>query len=196
MAAKKKTTKKKPASKRPSSASKGKKSSPAKRATRSPAPKRSGSSSAKRKSPRILRKNKRPALRPKGKAKSKKVFVKSAVPLNEEALKLARLVSHSALEKKALDVLILDVRRKGASVGYDYVVLATGESDRQLEALADAAREAAKTVNRSASGVEASPDWALVDFDDVVVHFFTPDKREAVDFEGLWSDAPRMGVEG
>ena len=170
---------------KPSKASKPSKSS-------KPAPKRKSAAASSKK--RVVRKAKRPALR--AKPKPKKAVVRPALAANEEALKLAQLVAHSASEKKALDVMILDVRRKGAAVGYDYVVLATAESDRQLEALADAARDAVKLTGRNASGVEASPDWVLVNFDDVVVHFFTPDKRETYDIEGLWSDAPRVVVAG
>lgn len=192
MAAKKKSLKpkSKPAPKRPAVAKK--KSKPAsKPAPKKAAPKRATSA---KKPTRVVRKTKRPALKPKTKAKPKKAVVKLAAPENAEALKLAQLVASTAGEKKALDVMILDVRRKGANVGYDYVVLGTAESDRQLEALADATRDAVKATGRMASGVEASPDWVLVNFDDVVVHFFTPDKRETYDLEGLWSDAPRIGV--
>jgi ribosome-associated protein len=195
MAAKKKTLKKKPAAKktpakRPAAkaASSAKKKSPARSA-----PKKKAAAAVSKK--RVVRKTKRPALRAKAKpTKPKKVEIKPALPPNDEALALARLISAAVGEKKALDVMILDVRRKGAAVGYDYVVLATAESDRQLEALADAARDAVKATGRNASGVEASPDWVAVDFDDVVVHFFTPDKRETYDFEGMWSDAPRVEV--
>lgn len=202
-AKKKKPTSKKPAKKtsskaapkrasaRPAKASKPSRSSKSSKA----APKRKAAPSSSKK--RVVRKSKRPSLRAKAKpSKPKKPSVRPAMPPNDEALKLAQLVAHSASEKKALDVMILDVRRKGAAVGYDYVVLATAESDRQLEALADAAREAVKLTGRNASGVEASPDWVLVNFDDVVVHFFTPDKRETYDIEGLWSDAPRVSVAG
>ena len=199
MAAKKKTPpKKKPAAKRP--APKAKKSPakrPAAKAASKAAPKKKTGASKTATKKRVVRKTKRPALRAKAKpTKPKKVELKPALPPNDEALKLARLISAAVGEKKALDVMILDVRRKGAAVGYDYVVLATAESDRQLEALADAARDAVKATGRNASGVEASPDWVAVDFDDVVVHFFTPDKREVYDFEGMWSDAPRVDVVG
>ncbi len=178
--------------KRGSSSSKSKR--PVKKAGARPAKKRTV---AAKKPPRVVRKSKRPALRAKPKAKAaKNIVIRPPVALNEEALRLARLVANAASEKKALDVMILDTRRKGASVGYDYVVLATAESDRQLDALADAAREAGKTKNRTPSGVESSPDWVLVNFDDVVVHFFTPDKRGTYDIEGLWADAPRVEVMG
>ncbi len=198
----KKTKKKqsKTAAKRPATAAKKSVKKPTKSAVKAKvAPKKAAAKTgaSKKKPTRVIRKTKRPTLRPKAKAKaSKKSQIKVVLPVNDEALKLARLVALTASDKKALDVMILDVRRKGAAVGYDYVVLATAESDRQLEALADATKDAAKATGRNATGIEASPDWVLVNFDDVVVHYFTPDKRETYDIEGLWSDAPRIGVEG
>ena len=113
---------------------------------------------------------------------------------NPEALALAHTIAAVALEKKATDVTIIDMRAKGEAVGYDYIVLASGASDRQLEAIQDALDEKLKPVGRRASGVEASPEWVLVHYDDVVAHFFTPDKRHLIDLEGLWSDAPRVEV--
>jgi len=200
MAAKKKTLRKKPAIKRSAPAAKKATKRPA--AKKKAAPKRASPaakgkvSSTKKKPTRVTRKTKRPALRSKAKAKPKKSSIKLVLPTNDEGLKLAKLVANSASDKKALNVVLLDVRSKGPEVGYDYVVVATGESDRQLEALADAARDAAKTMNRNATTVEAAPDWVLVNFDDVMVHFFTPDKRETYDIEGIWSFAPRVGVAG
>jgi ribosome-associated protein len=111
-----------------------------------------------------------------------------------KALALARDIAKVALEKKALDVLIIDTRARASSVGYDYIVLATGESERQLTAIADALDETLKPRGHRPSNVEPAPDWVLVDYDDVVVHLFTPEKRATYDLEGLWSDAPRVAL--
>ena len=113
---------------------------------------------------------------------------------NPEALALAHTIARIALDKKATDVTIIDMRARGAAVGYDYIVLASGASDRQLEAIEDALDEQLRPAGRRARGVEASPEWVLVHFDEVVAHFFTPDKRHLIDLEGLWSDAPRVEV--
>jgi ribosome-associated protein len=97
-----------------------------------------------------------------------------------------------ALDKKATQVLILDTREHSSSVGYDYVVLATGESDRQIAAIAEGVDAVLKPQGKRASSVEASPDWVCVVYDDgVMAHFLTPDAREARDIEGMWKDAPR-----
>ncbi len=200
MAAKKKTAKK-PSKVKASTKPKAKKAArPAAKANKSKrfsAPKKATSKakpSSKRGAAKKPRTAKRPALRPKPKSVKTPRAPRAAAPVNEEGLALARLVARAAEEKKALDVMILDVSRKGASVGYDFIVIATAESDRQLEALADSVREAVKPTGRRASGTETSPDWVLVNFDDVVVHFFTPDKRATYDIEGLWSDAPRLAL--
>jgi ribosome-associated protein len=140
----------------------------------------------------VVRTTKRPSARPKRPAGKKK----PALELHDapKALALARDIAKVAVEKKALDVLIIDTRARASSVGYDYIVLATGESDRQLTAIADALNETLKPRGHRPSSVEPAPDWVLVNYDDVVVHLFTPDKRAVYDLEGLWSDAPRVAL--
>lgn len=183
-AKKKKTPAKKAAPKRATKSAKKpfKKTSGAKRPARPAAkPKK-----------RVVRTSKRPSARPKRPAAKKK----PALKLHDapKALALARDIAKLALEKKALDVLIIDTRARASAVGYDYVVLATGESDRQLGAIADALNDALKPKGHRPSSVEPAPDWVLVNYDDVVVHLFTPDKRGVYDLEGLWSDAPRVAL--
>lgn len=188
MAAKKKKT---PAKKTaPKRATKPAKKSAAKK------PAKGGFRKASRPAPktkkRVVRTTKRPSARPKRPAAKKR----PALKLHDapKALALARDIAKVAMEKKALDVLIIDTRARASSVGYDYIVLATGESDRQLGAIADALGETLKPQGHRASSVEPAPDWVLVNYDDVVVHLFTPDKRGVYDLEGLWSDAPRVAL--
>lgn len=177
MAAKKKKTPSKKPSAKPS---KGKR----------PAPKSArGGKRTGKKAPLTARR--RPA--PKRPVKKPKVQ-KPALPENKEGLALAVAAAKATLDKKAEDVVVLDVRARGASVGYDYLVLASGDNDRLLEALADAVEVAGKALSRKPTSIERSPDWVLVNFDDVIVHLFTPDKRGLYDLEGFWSDAPRLRV--
>lgn len=136
-------------------------------------------------------KSRRPSLRPKRPAKALPK-AKSILSENPEALALARTIAHVAAEKKATDVLIIDTRARGSAVGYDYVVIASGESERQLEAISSAVDEVLRPKGRKAASVEASADWVLANYHDVVAHFFTPDTRGTYDLEGLWSDAPRV----
>ena len=109
---------------------------------------------------------------------------------NPEALVLAKNIAAIVQDKKATDVLIIDTSTRAFAVGYDYVVLATGQAERQLDAITQALTKELKPRNIQPSGIEASPNWILLNYDDVVVHLFTQDKRSMYDYEGLWSDAP------
>lgn len=183
----KKTAAKKPAGKMV----KGKKSSTGARksATRTVAGKKT--------SARTQRVARRPALKRKVAAPKKKV-VKAAGPAlapAPEALALAKVIVGIANEKKAENVLLIDTRARASSVGYDYIVLASGDSDRQLAAIQEGVDALLKSQGKRVASVEASPDWVCANFDEgVVAHFFTPDRREQMDLEDLWKDAPRVTV--
>lgn len=185
--------KKKPVAKK---AAPKKKAAPAKKkAAARPAPKKSAArKTTARKPARVVRKTKRPAPARKAPVKKKKVATAvDALPPAPEALALARRIAAVAAEKKAENVLILDTRARSSSVGYDYIVLATGESDRQLSAMQEGVDALLKPEGKRAASVEASPDWVLVNYDEgVVAHFFTADRRDLMDFETLWKDAPRV----
>ena len=71
-------------------------------------------------------------------------------------------------------------------------MICSGENERQIRALAEGLRtEAKKEADIIAKNLEGVPEagWILVDFDDLVVHVFAPDKRHYYDLEELWSDA-------
>jgi ribosome-associated protein len=114
----------------------------------------------------------------------------------DESRDLALVVATAALEKKALAVEILDVIGK---VDYaDFLVLMTGRSNRQVDALAQAIEEACAKKKKRALSVEGLPAaaWVLLDFGDVVVHIFQEEARGLYDIEGLWLDAARLPVPG
>ena len=190
MAAKKKSpAKKKPAlKKKPSAGTKSKSKKPATSGRKT---------TGKKGASRPVRKSKRPAPKRKVVAPKSKVNKGPKVVLAEapEALALARSIAAVALEKKAENVLIVDTRSRSEAVGYDYVVLASGESDRQLSAIHEGVDLLLKPQGKRAASVEASPDWMCVNYDEgVVAHFFTPDKRDIMDLEDLWKDAPRVSL--
>lgn len=197
MAAKKKTpAKKKPAPKKKLTAKPAKKSAAAKKSGSKPAAKRPARKApSKGKASRPARTAKRPSPRRKVVAKKQPKVQKSKAPLPEapEALALAKTIVQVAHDKKALDVMVIDTRARSSSVGYDYLVLATGESDRQLSAIQEGVDQVVKPQGKRAAGVEASADWVCVTWDEgVMAHFFTADRRELMDLEGLWSTAPRV----
>jgi ribosome-associated protein len=108
----------------------------------------------------------------------------------------ADLVARAGLDKKAEDVLVLDVR--GLTSYADYFVLMTADSERQAGAIADAVDDQLKAEGASKVGVEGyeTGRWILVDYGDVVAHVFNRETRGFYDLEGLWADAPRFTVQG
>ena len=112
-----------------------------------------------------------------------------------EADQLAQIVAQAALDKKGQDVVVLDVR--GLSSYADYLVLASGTSDRHVEAIAQGAIGELKSnhdmLNKSAEGLR-SGQWALVDFGDVIFHVFHQFTRDVYALEDLWEDAPRETI--
>jgi ribosome-associated protein len=111
---------------------------------------------------------------------------------NPVARALAQKVATLVLDRKASDVVILDVR--GIASYADYVVIASGESDRQVTAMAEHVQIRLKEDDGmrpiGAEGTEAG-HWVLLDFGDVVTHLFFSEVRAHYDLEGLWADAPR-----
>jgi ribosome-associated protein len=111
------------------------------------------------------------------------------------ALERACLSARVATENKARDVVVLDMR--GITPLYDFFVLATGSSRRQIHTLAeetDAALRAVGDRRISLAGYEASK-WVVQDYGDVVVHVFDDDTRDYYSLEELWVDAPRVDWE-
>ena len=101
--------------------------------------------------------------------------------------KLAELINKALEELKAMDIVTLDVRRLTSIT--DYMVIASGRSDRQVRALADKVIEAAKKNHVSPLGVEGKQqgEWILVDLGDVIVHVMHPSARLYYQLEKLWT---------
>lgn len=93
-------------------------------------------------------------------------------------------------EKKGSDIALLDIREQ--AVFADYFLICSGESDRQLQALANSvAQDAKQKAQVLSNGIEGDPasGWVLLDFGDLIVHLFSPEKRAYYDLEDLWEDA-------
>ena len=100
-----------------------------------------------------------------------------------------------ALDKKALEPVLLDVRELCSFCNYQLVV--SGRSDRQVDAIADGISSGLKAEGMRPLGAEGarSGQWSLLDYGDFVVHVFLHAAREHYDLEGLWNDAPRVPID-
>ena len=111
-----------------------------------------------------------------------------------DSRKRALLCINALLEKKAKDLVVLNVKELSAFA--DYFLICSGTSDRQLRAVAAAIQENLKTAGIAPLGIEgeAAGQWILMDYDDVIIHIFLETVRSFYDLERLWSEAPRMAV--
>ena len=111
-----------------------------------------------------------------------------------EAKELALQIADAALDKQAISTEIMDVAQK---VDYtSYVVICSGSSERQVDAIAVGVETALKKEGIFPLGVEgrAGKQWVLMDFGDVVFHVFEESNRGFYDLDGLWIDATRVPI--
>ena len=111
-----------------------------------------------------------------------------------DSLQAAQLCAAAADDKKAIDILILDLR--GLTYITDYFVICSGSNITQVSAIADGVWQFLAQAGVHPSHVEGGPEasWMLMDFGDVVVHIFEEQARIYYSLEKLWSDAPRVPV--
>lgn len=114
----------------------------------------------------------------------------------ESGSALAQICAQTALDTKAEELIILDVR--GLTTFTEYFVIMNGKSTRHVQGLAEAIEGRLRSKRVKASKAEGLHDgmWVLLDFDDVVVHIFYHEQRKFYDLEGLWHEAKRVEVEG
>ena len=107
----------------------------------------------------------------------------------------ARVICEAALDRKAERPVALDVRELTAFT--DTFVLLSGNSDRQVRAIADSITRAMKEHGERPLGIEGLQDgrWVLIDYNDTVVHVFDHEMRDHYDLERLWSDAVTIDLE-
>jgi len=110
----------------------------------------------------------------------------------KDSLKIARLIAAAALEKKAENLVLLDVQ--GVSSFADYFVIMSGRSTRHVQGLADAVAAELQTRRISSSMSEGLNEglWVLLDYGDVIIHIFYKETRAFYDLDGLWHDAVRV----
>ncbi len=112
-----------------------------------------------------------------------------------DSRKLAQLCREFADNKKAEDIVILDVRKLSSVT--DYFVIASGTSEPHLRAILDEITDKLRedhSIRPYAVDGTVHAAWVVMDFFDVIVHVMRADVRERYDLESLWGDAPRVQV--
>ncbi len=106
-----------------------------------------------------------------------------------EPAQLAKAAVDIASDKKASDVLLLDI--SGISTIADFFVICTGNNTRQIQAIGDALNDELKKQGARLLYREGDADtgWVLLDYGDIIIHVFAPKEREYYRLERLWSEA-------
>jgi len=107
----------------------------------------------------------------------------------ERAIQCAAL----ALDKKAVNVKILEIKRISSIA--DYLVLATGYSDKQTQAIAESVRTGLKKFGKvlDVEGMREG-NWIVIDYGDVILHVFKEDLRRYYNLDELWAEAPLVEI--
>jgi ribosome-associated protein len=127
-------------------------------------------------------------------ATAKKAKAPAAPVIDPEEV-LVRLCAEGALDKKAEDVVILDMR--GISSFTDFFLIATGTSEPQLKAIASSIRGKVRDATGQRPTAEdgfPGSQWVIIDYGSVIVHIFHSEKRAVYGLEDLWNDARRIEV--
>ena len=108
--------------------------------------------------------------------------------------KVARTIAAAAIDKKAIEPVIIDVRGKCDYA--DYLVVCSGRSDRHVDGIATGIDNEVVDMRTciSTEGM-ANGQWVLLDYGDVIVHVFNGQKRNEYNIEGLWKDAERIQID-
>lgn len=117
-----------------------------------------------------------------------------AIKSSDELPAPVRGVVDAMEDKKALDIVVLDLRGTGAFT--DFFVVGNGQSTRQVKAIVDAIEARLKASGTRPAHIEGydHAEWVLMDYFDVIVHIFTHDTRQQYDLERLWGSATRVAI--
>jgi ribosome-associated protein len=104
------------------------------------------------------------------------------------------LCINAALQKKAKEIVVMNLKELSAFT--DYMIICSGTSERQVQAISAGIQEFLKKAEIKPLGVEGEANglWILLDYDDVVISIFLESLRAFYDIENLW-DAPRMNID-
>lgn len=107
---------------------------------------------------------------------------------------LAKIAYNALDEKKGINITIIDISE--ISILADYFVIAGGNNENQVKALADSVEEEYAKVNLHPKHIEGynNANWILMDFNDVIVHIFNEDDRLFYDLERIWRDGKTVNI--
>jgi ribosome-associated protein len=114
--------------------------------------------------------------------------------MSDQVLELARQAADAAADKKANDLVVLDIHE--LSVIADYFIICSGNSNTQVQAIARGVREKLTKQGYHLKAMEGFDEarWVLLDFGDVVVHVFRQEEREFYNLERVWGDAQQLSL--
>lgn len=110
---------------------------------------------------------------------------------------LSEVIVKGMQEKKAIDIIVMDLRKVKNAVA-DFFVICSGNSDKQLDAIADSVdQEVYKAFKENPWHIEGknNKEWMLLDYINVVAHVFRKDRRDFYSLERLWGDAEIIEVQ-
>ncbi|MGC2872936.1 ribosome silencing factor [Ihubacter sp. rT4E-8] len=107
----------------------------------------------------------------------------------------ALLAAKTLDNKKALDIVAIDIAEKSSFA--DYMIIASGGSERQVQALVDDVEEAFAKEGLLVKSIEGKQNsgWILMDYGDVIVNIFTKETREKYNIEKVWGDCSFLNLE-
>ncbi len=102
--------------------------------------------------------------------------------------KITKTACEALSEKKAGDIVVLDIGK--VSVIADYFIIATGTNPSQISALVDSVEEKLEELDIRPVNIEGiqNASWVLMDYGDIIIHIFSKDDREFYDLERIWAD--------
>jgi ribosome-associated protein len=122
---------------------------------------------------------------------------KKKIASQAAAQKLNKLIVKGMQEKKAHEIVLMDLRKVKNAVA-DFFVICSGNSDKQIDAIADSVdAEVYKGINENPWHVEGknNKEWMILDYTNVVAHIFRKDRRQFYALEKLWGDAEITEIE-
>ena len=102
----------------------------------------------------------------------------------------AYFAAETLSSKKATDIVVIDIAEKSGFA--DYFIVATGNTDRQINSLSDDVEDAMAKQDLLVKSIEGrnTSGWILLDFGDIIVNLFTPEMRDRYNIEKIWADCP------